>query len=127
MEPVTNNEQSGESNAHNQDDLQNAEAQQRQLAHENAVLAEIGRIIGSSLDIDQVYERFAEQTRKLIDFDITSISLLASEGEFVDAYTSELIVPSRPAGELIPLEGSGTGLTLKRSEPSTAQTRWPAL
>jgi len=38
-------------------------------AHEREVLGEIGRIIGSSLDIDDVYERFAEEVRRLIPFD----------------------------------------------------------
>ena len=43
-------------------------------ARERAVLAEIGRIVGSSLDIDSVYARFADQVRELIDFDRISIS-----------------------------------------------------
>jgi len=45
-------------------------------AKERAALAEIGRIVGSSLEIDTVYERFAEQVRKLIEFDRISISYL---------------------------------------------------
>jgi len=43
-------------------------------ARERAVLVEIGRIVGSSLDIDTVYGRFAAQVRQLIDFDRISIS-----------------------------------------------------
>lgn len=43
-------------------------------ARERAVLAEIGRIVGSSLDINSVYARFAEQVRELIDFDRISIA-----------------------------------------------------
>ena len=45
------------------------------LARENAVLAEIGRIINSSLDINQVYERFAKEVGKLIPFDRIAISV----------------------------------------------------
>jgi len=48
-------------------------------ATERTVLAEIGRIVGSSLDIDSVYPRFAVQFRKLIDFDRISISYVDSQ------------------------------------------------
>jgi len=48
-------------------------------AIERTVLAEIGRIVGSSLDIDSVYPRFAEQFRKLVDFDRISISYVDSQ------------------------------------------------
>ena len=38
----------------------------RRLAHEDDPrLAEMGRIIGSSLQIDEVYERFAKEVRLL--------------------------------------------------------------
>jgi GAF domain-containing protein len=47
-------------------------------ATERTVLAEIGRIVGSSLDIDSVYPRVADQFRKLIDFDRISISYVNS-------------------------------------------------
>ena len=48
-------------------------------ATERTVLAEIGRIVGSSLDIDSVYPRFPVQFRKLIDFDRISISYVDSQ------------------------------------------------
>jgi len=46
---------------------------------EGTVLAEIGRIVDSSLVIDSVYSRFTDQLRKLIDFDRISISYVNSE------------------------------------------------
>jgi PAS domain S-box-containing protein len=52
----------------------NQEAAER-LAEETAVIAEIGRLIGSTLDIDEVYERFAVETRKLIPLDSLSVHL----------------------------------------------------
>ena len=50
-------------------DLKKAEEEQRRnrenaerLAEEMAVIAEIGRVIGSTLNIEEVYERFAEDS-----------------------------------------------------------------
>ncbi|MCZ6672621.1 MAG: GAF domain-containing protein [Verrucomicrobia bacterium] len=119
-------------NAYTQRDLEMAESVGAQIAgavansmlyadlqrevEERTVLGEIGRIINSSLDIDEVYQQFAQQTHKLIEFDITSISLINGSNGFIVAYTSELIVPSRQLGEIIPLEGSGTGFTLERNQ-----------
>jgi hypothetical protein len=61
-------------------DLQRAEEEQRRdretaerLAEEMAVIAEIGQLIGSTLDIDEVYEPFAAGTRKLILFDSITV------------------------------------------------------
>ena len=56
--------------------LRRSEEVATQLAGENAVLAAMGRIISSSLDIDEVYNRFTEQVRKLIPFDRTVITVL---------------------------------------------------
>ncbi len=51
----------------------------QQSEQENATMAEIGRIINSSLDIEEVYERFAEAVNKLISFDRISINLINSQ------------------------------------------------
>jgi hypothetical protein len=39
-------------------------------------MAEIGRIVGSSLDISQVYDRFAEQAKKLLPFDAVTVIIV---------------------------------------------------
>ena len=44
--------------------LRQSEEQARQLAQENTILAEIGRIISSTLNISEVYGLFAEQVQK---------------------------------------------------------------
>ena len=41
--------------------LKRSEEAALRLAQETGVIAEIGRIISSSLDIEEVYERFAEE------------------------------------------------------------------
>ena len=48
------------------------------LTGEMVVIAEIGRVISSSLDINEVYKRFADETRKLIPVDRIDVSLQQS-------------------------------------------------
>ena len=47
----------------------------QQLATEMSIIAEIGRLIGSTMDIDEVYERFAAEARKLIPFERLVVNL----------------------------------------------------
>lgn len=54
-------------------------------ATEFAVLAEIGRIISSTLNIDEIYEQFAHQVSLLIPFDRLSISAVDMEAHTVQA------------------------------------------
>ena len=77
------------------------------LAKEMAIVAEIGRLIGSTLDIDEVYERFAAETQKLIPFDRLSVSLnnLHAYTQCV-AYVSGIDIPTRRQGDTFPLEGT---------------------
>lgn len=91
-----------------------AEAQ----ATERAVLAEIGRIAGSSLDIDAVYERFVEQVGKLIEFDRISISYVtrnrnssAGSRAYVETQTGFGIGREIPARAFI---GTRLGRTIRR-------------
>jgi len=46
--------------------LPNREEEANRLAQENAIMAEIGRIISSTLNIEEVYERFAVEAKRLI-------------------------------------------------------------
>ena len=69
------------------------------LARETALIAKIGRIIGSSLKIEALYEDFATEARKLIPCDRITISL----GDPQDAYGTIKYVSG------IPVEGRGAG------------------
>ena len=83
-------------------------------AHEREVLTEIGRAIGSSLDIEQVYERFAEQVRRLLLFDWMSINRVDLVGGTTTvAYTQGKESQGRGRGESWPLEGSFTGMAIR--------------
>ena len=77
------------------------------LSDENACLAEIGRIITSSLDIGEIYGRFAEQVRPIINFDINGIILLDEKREgFVNTYLVGASVESPPGGDVRPIAGT---------------------
>ena len=76
------------------------EASQR-AESENALLAEIGRVISSSLDINEVYEHFADTVSSLIEFDRIGISLLNQDKNSLNhAYFAGTVVPERQPGEV---------------------------
>ena len=84
-----------------------AEAEANRLARQNATIAEIGRIISSSLEVEEVYAGFAEQTRNLIPFDRISINLILGEtDDFMPAYVFGTAVQGRGVGEVSPLRGT---------------------
>jgi diguanylate cyclase (GGDEF)-like protein len=87
--------------------LRNVDIAER-LTREMAVIAEIGRVIGSSLDIESVYEQFAAEVRKLIPFDRLSVNLHnLREGTARVAYVSGCAdVVGRRKGDSYPLKGT---------------------
>jgi signal transduction histidine kinase/CheY-like chemotaxis protein/HAMP domain-containing protein len=83
------------------------------LAEEMAIIAEIGRVVGSTLDINQVYERVTTETRKLIPSDRLLVNLKKTpEGQFIAAYVSGIDNPGRRVGDLYPSQGSATGVVM---------------
>ena len=48
----------------------------KRLAEENSVVAEIGRVVSSSLDVNEVYDLLGEAIKGLIPFDRMSLSLV---------------------------------------------------
>ncbi len=79
-------------------------------AREQEVLAEIGRIIGSSLDIEEVYGRFAEQVKKLVRFDRIAIAATDLEnGTTTSLYVAGTRIPSLHQGVPIHLPAGDEG------------------
>jgi diguanylate cyclase (GGDEF)-like protein/PAS domain S-box-containing protein len=77
------------------------------LAQEMAIIAEIGKVVGSTLDTDEVYERFAAEVRKLIPFDRLSVNLHdLDQGIVGTVYVSGEYIAGRQPGDLFPLKGS---------------------
>jgi len=89
--------------------LRESEEKARQLAQENAVMAETGRIISSTLDIEEVYKRFAKEVAKLIPFDRIMINMINPEKNTTSfAYIAGIDVPDRRVGDITPLRGTAT-------------------
>jgi signal transduction histidine kinase/DNA-binding NarL/FixJ family response regulator/HPt (histidine-containing phosphotransfer) domain-containing protein len=100
---------------HEPGDLKRASKASQRLLDESRVLAEIGQTISSSLDINEVYERFSAAVYKLIPFDRIVISTLNPEqSAMVNAYVSGADVPARRSGDLTPLPGSITEEVIRR-------------
>ena len=77
------------------------------LAQEIAVIAEIGKVVGSTLDIEEVYERFAAEVRKLISFDRIAVNLHdLDQGIVSTVYASGEHIAGRQPGDAFPLKGS---------------------
>ncbi len=94
----------------------------KQLIQENAIMAEIGRIIGSSLDINEVYGHFAEEMRKLNPVDRISVNIINHEDRtYTIAYSAGPEVDGRRKGDIIPLVGTITEETARTRSPSLIQ------
>ena len=90
----------------------------RQISQENATMAEIDRIISSTLNIEEVYEQFAEKMGKLIHFDRVSVNIINPiEKTFTLPYVMGVNVLDRGSGDVIPLAGTGTEWVWQNRSP----------
>jgi PAS domain S-box-containing protein len=88
-------------------DRKKVEKELDRLAQENAIMAEIGQVISSTLNIEEVYERFAEEAHKLIPFDRIGINIKNFGEDAVTAvYKAGIEVPSRQVGKVFSLAGT---------------------
>ncbi|MEW6667422.1 MAG: response regulator [Thermodesulfobacteriota bacterium] len=119
-----------------EESLRESEKNARQLALENAVMAEIARIVASTLKIDEVYTSFAEEVRKLVSFDRIVINVIDAErGLIKNVYMAGEEVQHRKVGEFYALEGSGSGemvrtgtsLLIQAEDFTPLQERFPLL
>ncbi|MFB3886026.1 MAG: PAS domain S-box protein [Thermodesulfobacteriota bacterium] len=98
-----------------EDELHRTEEETRRLAQENAITAEIGRIVGSTLNIDEVYERFAEELRKLISFDRVSIAIINHKNRtLTPAYVIGAAIEDHRPGRVAPLAGTVADLVAQK-------------
>jgi signal transduction histidine kinase len=89
--------------------LRRNEKEAKRLAEENRIMAEIGRIISSSPNIEEVYERFAVEVHRLIHFDRIAINLINKDGTtLINRYVKGDSAAGRNAGEVFPRAGTLT-------------------
>ena len=89
-------------------------------ALEKEALAEIGRVISSSLDIDEIFESFAQLVRRLIPYDRLTINLVDLEHDTIVAAHIKAFLEVRGdgPGDISPLAGSIVEETSRTREPS---------
>ena len=73
------------------------------------IIQKITNIITSTLNIDEVYEKFAAELKKLVDFDRVTISVVDLEASTKTLkYIFGLTSSDRPPGTVTPLDNSQT-------------------
>ena len=103
--------------------LRKNEEELGRITRENVAMANIGRIISSTLNINEVYEQFGEEVRKVITFDRIAITIINHEkGTFYNAYILGDDIRDRKSGEVISLAGSLTEEVLRRRLSQLIQT-----
>ena len=86
-----------------------AEEAQRQTAEENEALAEIGRIISSSLDFEEVYHRCADKVRELVQVDQLLVTTIdRNKDQAAIAYSDGLVIGEAGFGDPVALRGTLT-------------------
>jgi PAS domain S-box-containing protein len=81
--------------------------ERKRAEQEMVIITELGRVVGSTLEIDELYERMTAEIRKLILFDSLRVNLFNAQQDTMNvAYVSGLDIPGRKAGESYPMRGT---------------------
>ena len=98
----------------------------RAAPNEVEALVEIGRITSSSLDIDDVFERLAQQVRRLIPFDRMSVFVVDfAQGTASTAYTIGVEMPGWEPGVTHPWPGTGAAAVIRTGAEMVADPSEP--
>jgi PAS domain S-box-containing protein len=101
-------------------------SERKRAEQEMVILAEIGRVIGSTLEIDNVYDRAADEISKLIHFDSLTVNLFdATQETLTVAYVSGLEMPGRQVEDLYPIGGTMAEENVLTREGVIAQSESP--
>jgi len=91
---------------------------QRRLAQEHPVIAEVGRVISSTLNIEEVFELFAAEVKRLISFDMIAASLVDHSDQTTTLrYLSGSAEYRENLQTTVPLIGSVTGEVIATAKP----------
>ncbi len=104
-------------------DQQQAAASLRRRRREAAALAEIGRVISASLDIQQVYESLATSVRQLIPYDRLAIGTVDLEQDTItNVFINKPAISAALAiGKPNPLRGAATESVVRNRTPLLMQ------
>jgi diguanylate cyclase (GGDEF)-like protein/PAS domain S-box-containing protein len=95
----------------------------KRLAQARGILSEVGRIIHSTFNLEEVYERIVEEVRSLLPFDRMSIDLVDEEGERVIVrYAAGISVAGHQPGDVFSLAGSATEVVTRTCSGLMIQT-----
>ncbi len=92
-------------------ELREKDKETQTLAEETAMLAALGRLISSTLDINEIYEKFGREVQKLIPFTSLVVTLYNSKE---DTFRVSYVCGNDPAGWRINDNIPPTGLLLER-------------
>ena len=98
-------------------------AEHEELQHENrmqgaelALIYEIASILTSSLDLDEVYGRFAAEFKKLVDFDRIIVMLLdESKEKVIPAYASSALPFGSTPSDRLPVATTGLSWVINQN------------
>ena len=98
----------------------------RAAPNEIEALAEIGRITSSSLDVDDIYQRLAQQVRHLIRFDRMSVFVVDFvQGTASTAYTIGVEMPGWEPGVPHPWPGTGAAAIIRPGAEVVSESSEP--
>jgi len=119
--------------------LQKKEEELSRLLQESSLTSEIGKVLGSTITLEETYQRFAlfaDEVKKLIPFDRLAITIINPEDNTLQiSYALGKEVANWPVGEVRPLAGSSaeevmrtkTSLLVQEENQEEARERFPDL
>ena len=99
----------------------------RRRRREATALAEIGRVISASLDIQDVYESLAASVRQLIPYDRLTIATVDMEHDTItNVFSTQPTLPRWAIGKPHPLRGAATEAVVRERQPILMQAETEA-
>ena len=99
-----------------------AEEKANRSARENAIIAEIGQIIGSTLNIDEIYALFSAKVKDLIPYDRIAVNLIGNDGvTLINRYVEGDPAPGRNLGDVFPMVGTLTEAMIRTRKGSIVE------
>ncbi|MCH7712616.1 MAG: GAF domain-containing protein [Chloroflexi bacterium] len=95
-----------------------AQEDQIRKAQEDSAMADIGRIISSSLDITEVYQHLGREIQTLIPFHRMTLVMVHADGAtFSRQFVTGTVVAGSTQGGQVPLDGTISGRVYQTGEP----------